>query len=102
MPRQLTYILVLLLVAACRTGRNYTSVEGPRYAGEPPAEAAGDAPRAPAALRIVSFNIEYAIQVDSAIAVLVSEPALRGADLVLLQEMDEQATRRIADTLGMG
>jgi endonuclease/exonuclease/phosphatase family metal-dependent hydrolase len=101
MLRHLTSILLLLVVGACRTGRNYTSVEGPRYAGEPPLEAASNASRTPAALRIVSFNIEYAIQVDSAIAVLASEQALRGADLVLLQEMDEQATRRIADTLGM-
>jgi endonuclease/exonuclease/phosphatase family metal-dependent hydrolase len=102
MLKHLPSIVLLLAAGACRTGRNYTSVEGPRYAGEPPAEAAGHAPRTPAALRIVSFNIEYAIQVDSAIAVLTSEPALRDADLVLLQEMDEQATRRIADTLGMG
>ena len=101
MPRHLTSILLLLVAGACQTGRNYTSMEGPRYAGEPPVEAASRAARTPAALRIVSFNVEYAIQVDSAIAVLTSEPALRGADLVLLQEMDEQATQRIADTLGM-
>jgi endonuclease/exonuclease/phosphatase family metal-dependent hydrolase len=101
MPRHLTSILVLLVVGACRTGRNYTSLEGPRYAGGPSLEATSNASRTAAALRIVSFNVEYAIQVDSAIAVLASEPALRGADLVLLQEMDEQATQRIADTLGM-
>jgi endonuclease/exonuclease/phosphatase family metal-dependent hydrolase len=96
-----TSILLLLVAGACQTGRNYTSLEGPRYAGGPSLEATSNAPRTAAALRIVSFNVEYAIQVDSAIAVLASEPALRGADLVLLQEMDEQATQRIADTLGM-
>jgi endonuclease/exonuclease/phosphatase family metal-dependent hydrolase len=101
MPRQLTSILLLFVLGACRTGRNYTSLEGPRYAGKPPLEAASNARPTPAALRIVSFNVEYGTQVDSAIAVLASEPALRGADLVLLQEMDEQATRRIADTLGL-
>jgi endonuclease/exonuclease/phosphatase family metal-dependent hydrolase len=100
MPRHLSSILLILVTGACQTGRNYTSLEGPRYASEPP-EAAGKVPGNPAALRIVSFNVEYAIQVDSAIAVLTSEPALQGADLVLLQEMDERATRRIADTLGM-
>jgi endonuclease/exonuclease/phosphatase family metal-dependent hydrolase len=101
MTRQLTSILLILVAGACQTGRNYPSLEGPRYAGGPAHEVAGSAPRNPAALRIVSFNVEYGIQVDSAIAVLTSEPALHGADLVLLQEMDEQATRRIADTLGM-
>jgi endonuclease/exonuclease/phosphatase family metal-dependent hydrolase len=100
MPRHLTSIL-FLVAGACQTGRNYTSVEGPRYASEPPLQTT-NTPRPAPVLRIVSFNIEYAIQVDSAITVLVSEPALRAADLVLLQEMDEQASRRIADTLGMG
>jgi endonuclease/exonuclease/phosphatase family metal-dependent hydrolase len=49
----------------------------------------------------VSFNVEFAYQVDGAIAVLASDPALRGADVILLQEMDEEATQRIADTLAM-
>ena len=54
-----------------------------------------------AALRVVSFNIEYGIRVDSAIAVLTNDPALRNADVILLQEMDEKGTRWVADTLGM-
>ena len=51
---------------------------------------------------MVSFNIEFALRVDSAIAVLASDPGLRGADVILLQEMDEGATRRVADALGLG
>jgi endonuclease/exonuclease/phosphatase family metal-dependent hydrolase len=51
---------------------------------------------------VVSFNIAFAREVDSAIALLTSEPALRGADVILLQEMDEKATARIADALGLG
>src|SRR3954464_13630404 len=102
MHRHFTPILLLLVVGACHTGRNYTSLEGPRYASEPPRQSAGNPPPTPAALRIASFNVEYGIRVDSAIAVLTSEPALRGADLLLLQEVDEPASRRIADTLGMG
>jgi hypothetical protein len=38
--------------------------------------------------------------VDRAIALLASEPALRGADVLLLQEMNGEATRRIAEALG--
>jgi endonuclease/exonuclease/phosphatase family metal-dependent hydrolase len=53
-------------------------------------------------LRLVSFNIEFSQQVDSAMAVLASDPALRGADVLLLQEMNEEATERIAAALGMG
>jgi endonuclease/exonuclease/phosphatase family metal-dependent hydrolase len=39
--------------------------------------------------------------VDSAIAVLESDPALRRADVLLLQEMNEKATGQIAEALGM-
>ena len=93
-------LLALLVLPACRTGRNYPSPEGPRYAGGPPVERTSEPGRADA-LRIVSFNIEFAYHVDSAITVLLSDPALRRADLVLLQEMDETGTQRVADTLGM-
>lgn len=56
---------------------------------------------APATLRVVTFNIEYAIAIDSAIGLLRHDAALRGADVILLQEMDEPGTRAIAQSLGM-
>jgi len=93
----------LVLVAAllgCATGRNYPDPNGPRYAGGP-AVPAGPRDTNAAALRIVTFNVEYGIRVDSAIAVLAGDPALRNADVVLLQEMDDKGIRRVADTLGM-
>lgn len=52
-------------------------------------------------LRIVSFNVEFSRQVDSAILVLSSDPALKGADVILIQEMDSSASRRIAGALGL-
>ncbi len=85
----------------CATGRNYPDPEGPRYAGGT-AVATGTRYKNPTALRVVSFNIEYGLRVDSAIAVLAGDPALRSADVLLLQEMDDEGTRRVADTLGMG
>jgi endonuclease/exonuclease/phosphatase family metal-dependent hydrolase len=93
----------LMLVAGllgCPTGRNYDDPDGPRYAGGT-AVATGPGYKNATTLRVVSFNIEYALRVDSAIAVLAGDPALRNADVILLQEMDEKATRRVADTLGM-
>jgi endonuclease/exonuclease/phosphatase family metal-dependent hydrolase len=53
-----------------------------------------------ATLRIVSFNIEFGVHVDSAIGLLTSDPALRAADVILLQEMDGEGTERVADALG--
>jgi endonuclease/exonuclease/phosphatase family metal-dependent hydrolase len=90
--------LLLLLLAGCRTGRNYPSPEGPRYAGSP-----ADAPGVPAdttRIKVVSFNIEFSMQVDSAIVLLANDSALRDASVILLQEMNENATRRVAEALG--
>ena len=56
---------------------------------------------APATLRVVTFNVEYAIAIDSAIALLRHDPALRGADVLLLQEMDEPGTLGSPGALGM-
>jgi endonuclease/exonuclease/phosphatase family metal-dependent hydrolase len=98
--RRTALILAILAIAACRTGRNYETPEGPRYAGGP-REDSTDGRAAPDTLRLVSFNIEFSLQVDSAIALLGADPALRGADVVLLQEMNAKATKRIAGALGL-
>lgn len=94
-------LLALALLAGCRSGWNYPGTAGPRYAGAPPSAATAQRPRGDT-LRVVTFNIAYARRVDGAIALLASDPALRGADVVLLQEMDAAGTRRIAEALGLG
>ena len=88
-----------VLLTACRTGQNYPGERDPRYAGVA-TTVRTDRPT-PDTLRIVSFNVKYAERVDSAIVVLTTEPALRDADIVLLQEMDASGTSRIAQKLGM-
>lgn len=92
-------VLATALAAGCRTARNYTAPEGPRYAGRTPWTA--HTARRPDSLRIATFNIEFGVRVDSALVVLTTEPALRNLDILLLQEMDEHGTRRIAAALGM-
>ena len=92
-----TLVGLALALSACRTGINYPELAGPRFIGATPSPAADTS----APLRIVSFNIKYAQRVDSAISVLTQETALRDADIILLQEMDETGTKQIADTLGM-
>jgi endonuclease/exonuclease/phosphatase family metal-dependent hydrolase len=100
MPKRAAWAVCLLLLGACRTGSNYASPSGPRYSGSIPAQQAparhGDT------LRIVSFNIQMAARVDSALVVLQADSGLWTADVVLLQEMDEAGTRRVAEALGMG
>ena len=49
----------------------------------------------------MSFNIAFARNLDAAIALLATHPALRGADVVLLQEMTGEAARRVARALDL-
>src|SRR4029077_18831543 len=93
-------LLVLLAGGGCRTGRKYVEHDGPRYTGGLPAVVLSSPPAQ--SLRVVSFNIERALRVERAIGVMTAEPALRDADILLLQEMDEAGTRQVADAFGMG
>jgi endonuclease/exonuclease/phosphatase family metal-dependent hydrolase len=87
--------LVALLASGCATARNYLDPDGPRYAG-----GQANPPQPRAELRIVSFNIEYGRQVETAIALLREDP-LRDADVIALQEMDAQGVVRIAEALAL-
>ena len=95
--RPLTRLLpcILFTTTSCANVVNYTDPAGPRFAdqAQPAAE--------PSALKVVTFNIRYAREIDSAIAVLMQDPALHDADVIALQEMDEDGVRRIAGALGM-
>ena len=95
--------LSALAVGLFRAGRNYHDPLGPRHVGGPEDDTEHRRRVLGAAreLRIVTFNIEYAIAVDAAIVVLTTDPGLLDADIVLLQEMDEPSTRRIAAALDM-
>ncbi len=48
---------------------------------------------------VVSWNIEFGRRAESAAELLATAPELAHADIVLLQEMDEPGTRRIAERL---
>jgi endonuclease/exonuclease/phosphatase family metal-dependent hydrolase len=89
-------VLVALGLGACASAQNYDDPYEPRYetrfgrGGEP-----GET------LRVVSFNVKFAVKVDEAIAVLRDTPALREPDILALQEMDAKGTERIARALEM-
>jgi endonuclease/exonuclease/phosphatase family metal-dependent hydrolase len=90
-------------VSACRTAVPYPAPHGPVYAGEFTLEGArrpGPDDAAPR-LRIVTFNIEYALRVDRALAALRDHERLRDSDLLALQEMDLPGTMAIARGLGL-
>jgi len=100
MPTRLAYLLLATaLLAGCRTGRNYPDTGGPRYGGTPAADGSVRPTRGDT-VHVVSFNIAFGRRADSAIKLLKSDPALRAADVVLLQEMDASSTQQVANALG--
>jgi endonuclease/exonuclease/phosphatase family metal-dependent hydrolase len=83
----------------CASAVNYLDPAGPLHVHAregPPAAGLGPGP-----LRVVSFNVAYAVEIERAIAVLRETAPLRGADVVALQEMDAPGAERIARALGM-
>ena len=98
--RRLAAALLAAAGLGCASAKNYLEPAAPFYEFRREAEP----PRAPAdapPLRVVSFNIAYAIEIERALEVLRGAEPLRGADLVALQEMDAPGTERIAKALGM-
>ena len=61
----------------------------------------GDSRAIPAQLLVVSWNIQFGVEAAAAAAALLESPQLRDADLILLQEMDEQGTELVARTVGL-
>jgi endonuclease/exonuclease/phosphatase family metal-dependent hydrolase len=84
-----------VLIIACHPAVNYLDPEGPKFSGN---LAPGNAVFSDT-VKIVSFNIEFAEKIDQAILELSTVETLKNADIILLQEMDEQGCERIAQAL---
>jgi endonuclease/exonuclease/phosphatase family metal-dependent hydrolase len=97
MQGRVAVMLLAALVPACATTKNYPDPTGPRYAGVYAKTATGREH----GLRVVTFNVKYAIESAGAAALLRDDRRLTGADVITLQEMDEAGTELIARTLGI-
>jgi endonuclease/exonuclease/phosphatase family metal-dependent hydrolase len=95
--RKAALVVAAALACGCTQARNYTDPAGPRYAASylPPT-----APPRTGPLKVVTFNIRYALRVDRAVEVLREREPLRDADVLALQEMDPPGADRIARALG--
>jgi endonuclease/exonuclease/phosphatase family metal-dependent hydrolase len=91
--------LLLVTLTACAQALNYPSALGPRYAGL--STSRRDSLTTDRVLRVVTYNVKFGQHVDRAINVLSTRAPLPGADVIFLQEMDAEGTRRIAEALGM-
>ncbi|MBT8239746.1 MAG: endonuclease/exonuclease/phosphatase family protein [Acidimicrobiia bacterium] len=57
-------------------------------------------PEPTGSIKVVSWNIQFGVEVEAAIELLSEHDQLRDPDVVLLQEMDEAGTNHIAQALG--
>ena len=74
---------------------NYEDPLGPRYEGH----FADDRPEFGGTIKVVTYNINQGQAVDRAIEELGTYQALNDPDILLLQEMDEDGTQRVARAL---
>ena len=97
MRRLVAVALAIALASGCATARNYLDPAAPVYSGGVPAgRVAGQT------LRVVTFNLKWGRHVDRAADLLSRPGPLSDADLVVLQEMDQPSTDRLARALGLG
>jgi hypothetical protein len=92
-------VLTSLLLASglgCATARNYEDPASPVYKG-----GVADRRDAGATLRVVTFNLKWGKEIDRAVELLSRPGPLRGADLVVLEEMDREGTERLGRALGL-
>jgi endonuclease/exonuclease/phosphatase family metal-dependent hydrolase len=99
----LIYLAITLVLIAgvfigreVRTMSNYARADGPRFAGQfAPESSAFDG-----TLKVVTWNIRFAEDVETAVTELQTIPDLQDADMLLLQEMDERGVARLAQEMG--
>ncbi len=100
--RVVAVALLVGLASACAHAINYLDPAGPRYehALAPPVDPAA-CPDQARGFTVVTFNVQYAKKIDLAIDTLRSTPALKDADVLLVQEMNEPGVERIAAALAL-
>jgi endonuclease/exonuclease/phosphatase family metal-dependent hydrolase len=88
---------LLLALGGCAKATNYMDPSGPRFSGV----VASPYPAMTQDLRVVTYNVQWGKDVPGAIRLLQSEPAVRNADILLLQEMEENGVAAVAEALDM-
>jgi endonuclease/exonuclease/phosphatase family metal-dependent hydrolase len=90
-------LFILLFLFSCCPKLIYTDPQGPVFK----AKFTSGLKQTPDTLKVVSFNIEYGEKIDQAIHELKFAPEIQNAHIILLQEMDEKGTEKIAKALQM-
>ena len=84
------------MLVSCGPVRNYDDPYEPFYEGH----YAGDVPNLGETIKIVTWNLSFAENLEPSIEALTLVDELKNADVLLLQEMDEIGVERLAQDLG--
>lgn len=93
--RFVSIISILWTLTACQSIANYDEPEGPLFTGtyaDTPSEV-------PDEIKVITWNIKFSQNIDTAVAELSEVEELQNADIVLLQEMDEFGVEAMAKEL---
>jgi endonuclease/exonuclease/phosphatase family metal-dependent hydrolase len=100
MKRSAVYIMLLVLAAlSCGSISNYPDPDGPRSDGNFAGPATLKA--TPDSIKVISYNVKFGRKIDTAIKEFRTVPRLMFADIIMLQEMDGEGVRAIADSLDL-
>lgn len=91
----LVVIVVVIVVVARRPVINYPDSDRPLFSGQ----YSDGPPDTNGVIKVVTWNIAFAKEVEQAIEEFRVNEALQGAGIILLQEMDEAGTEAIAREL---
>jgi endonuclease/exonuclease/phosphatase family metal-dependent hydrolase len=93
----ITALFFLFLISSCGNIKNYPNPNFPKFSGNSAHFSRTDKND----LKVVSFNIKFALQTEQAIKELATFENLQNSDIILLQEMDEKSVSLIARKLDL-
>jgi endonuclease/exonuclease/phosphatase family metal-dependent hydrolase len=89
-------LIVCISMVSCGSIRNYKQLDGPKFCGK----FSGEATSSDSLIKVITFNIKFAEHIDQACGELNRIEELNPADIMFLQEMDEDGTKYIAGKIG--
>lgn len=90
------FFLLCLFIVSCAPLHNYTTKYSPRYSY---VQRKQYETKQLNSLKVVSYNIKHSQKIDKALYLLTTDPNLKNADIILLQEMTPKGMKKIAQAL---
>lgn len=88
-------VTLLMVLTSSPSVSNYLELEEPKFEGNH----SNGSPEFDGHIKVISWNISFSEEIEQAIKELQEVEALQGAEIILLQEMDEAGTEAIAQAL---